>query len=232
MTSKSKDSDHSLPAKVELDDGFEDTAANSDRFNTRLGYAPDTSKWSAKNGSIIPDRPLLVWGTNDVIVRFATDDGKPEFIFKEKGKSLPSLEKLNGSVPKDQYPIGLNGEAEKPYKYNWIVYLTDEQTAERFSYMNSTYGTFLAVGALRTRVQDMRHLRGEDVYPFVTLGSAPMRTKFGMKTRPDFQIQSWRKLGPATPAIAGPDTPQLTSSIGVEVEEPSLSEVMDDEIKY
>jgi hypothetical protein len=220
-----------LPAKVEFDDGFDGTE-DSSRFTTRLKFDPGTSVWSAQNGAELPVRPLFVMGTNDVIVRFATEDGRPEMIFKERGKHLPSVEDLNGSVPKDQWPIGLSGNPEQPYKYNWIVYLLDEQTAERLSYMNGTYGTLLAVGALRTRVQDMRRLRGEDVFPLVQLSNAPLKTKFGMKTRPDFQIVSWRGFGPPAPALVGPETPQLTSSIGVEVEEPSLSEAMGDQIKY
>jgi hypothetical protein len=98
--------------------------------------------------------------------------------------------------------------------------------------MNSTYGTLLAVGGLRTRVQDMRRLRGENVFPLVTLGSAPMHIKFGTKTRPDFQIQSWCKFGPPAPDLARPVAPQLTSSAGIKVEEPSMSEGLGDEIKY
>jgi hypothetical protein len=106
-----------VPAKPEADDGgFEGTESNSDRFSTRLKYDPATGNWSAQNGSDLPGQPLLVLGTNDVIVRFVTDDGRPEMIFKERGQHLPSVEDLNNSVPKDQWPVGLNGNPEQPYK--------------------------------------------------------------------------------------------------------------------
>ncbi len=80
----------------------------------------------------------------------------------------------------------------------------------KFTYLNSTTGARIAVENLRDKVRWMRTLRGESVVPLVTLGNAPMRTRFGQKLRPDFQITSWVELGVG---IAGeqPETKALPS---------------------
>jgi hypothetical protein len=48
----------------------------------------------------------------------------------------------------------------------------------------------------------MRKLRGENVYPVIMLSSKSMKTKSGIKQRPDFEIVDWRTLGGSAPAIA------------------------------
>ena len=48
---------------------------------------------------------------------------------------------------------------------------------------------------LRENVITMRMLRGARVMPLVALGSKPMKTKFKMSERPDFQIVSWHLAG-------------------------------------
>jgi hypothetical protein len=46
-------------------------------------------------------------------------------------------------------------------------------------------------------------MRGEKVIPMIELSSKPMRTRFGMKSRPDFKILDWVNFGgPSASAIA------------------------------
>jgi hypothetical protein len=40
----------------------------------------------------------------------------------------------------------------------------------------------------------MRKLRGEHVVPVVELSAKPMKTQFGTKQRPHFNITDWRNL--------------------------------------
>ena len=41
----------------------------------------------------------------------------------------------------------------------------------------------------------MRMLRGDNVLPVVTLGERPMKTQFGVKSRPHFEIVDWKEAG-------------------------------------
>jgi hypothetical protein len=66
----------------------------------------------------------------------------------------------------------------------------------------------------------MRMLRGARVMPLVTLSSKPMKTKYKMGERPDFQIVSWHLPGgdegllaapaPTSPQLSGPAEAQPT----------------------
>jgi hypothetical protein len=64
--------------------------------------------------------------------------------------------------------------------------------------------------------------------PRVELGVAPMKTRFGMKKRPDFSIVEWVDIGGGAPPPAVSDTPQL----GKAVSESSLAEEINDKITY
>ena len=63
----------------------------------------------------------------------------------------------------------------------------------------------------------MRKLRGPHVVPIVTVGSAPMKTHWGQKMRPDFRIVGWKGLAAEQPLLK-PVAP------------PSTAELIDDEL--
>jgi hypothetical protein len=56
----------------------------------------------------------------------------------------------------------------------------------------------------------MRALRGTRVVPVVRLSHRPMKTAFGMKHRPEFEVLEWRQWGGSGSTISGPATPQLS----------------------
>jgi hypothetical protein len=82
--------------------------------------------------------------------------------------------------------------------------------------MNSTVGQRIAFENLKERTEFMRRLRGENVYPKVMLSSASMRTRYGIKQRPDFEIVDWVTLGgpESAPALAPPSKPSSAEIIG------------------
>jgi hypothetical protein len=76
----------------------------------------------------------------------------------------------------------------------------------------------------------MRALRGANVAPIVKLDSRPMKTAFGMKLRPEFTIVNWVGFGDdSAPALEHKvaNAPALK-----DVPEPSMSEIMNDEIGF
>jgi hypothetical protein len=68
-------------------------------------------------------------------------------------------------------------------------------TAQRTSHVAATIGTKIAVTQLKDQVRWMRRMRGKDMRPLVQLSSAPFRTQYGMRKRPDFQVVDWVDLG-------------------------------------
>ena len=67
----------------------------------------------------------------------------------------------------------------------------------------------------------MRALRGARVVPVVRLTHRPMKTAFGMKHRPEFEVIEWRQWGGGGSAISGPATPQLTGPTSESPPEPT-----------
>jgi hypothetical protein len=97
--------------------------------------------------------------------------------------------------------------------------LLDLKTMDRFTFATGTTGGRIAIGELRDKLVWMRRVRGPNVYPVVTLGDVFMKTRYGGRQRPHFQIVRWVRLGgegageaAALPAPAQPvaaDSPPL-----------------------
>jgi hypothetical protein len=97
----------------------------------------------------------------------------------------------------------------------------------------------MAVGELREQVRCMRMLRGDQsIVPVVELSGAPMKTRFGGKIRPAFNVVAWRGFGgggeptqieppkPGTPGkVADTSTNKKTGGVHP-VSAPTLKEEM------
>jgi hypothetical protein len=84
------------------------------------------------------------------------------------------------------------------------------KTGALYTYANSTFGAMLCYTQLEEQVAVMRMLRGEHVFPIVKLDRRPMKTAFGMKTRPHLEIVDWRApKGGDGALVQSPATPQL-----------------------
>jgi hypothetical protein len=167
----------------------------------------------------------------------------------------PDVDELNEKIPRLQWEMDLNGELRPPWVMQHVVYLLDIEDGGVFTFCNSTFGARLAVEDLRQRVFFMRELRGEAVLPVVTLGNKLMKTKFGQKLRPHFDVVEWRQrrsppravLPAQTPALPPVKTPAPVEDLFIEetsaaeadlaeafekVEKPTLAEEMNDDIPF
>jgi hypothetical protein len=104
--------------------------------------------------------------------------------------------------------------------------LFDPKDASAYTYINSTTGAMIAVDRLKERVTLMRMARGQQVVPLVSLGSAPMKAKMGMKIRPEFVIEAWRIFG----GPAGITKVPALEHLGQPVTPPTAAEIIDDEL--
>jgi hypothetical protein len=189
-----------LPAAISTDgwnDDYQEATADRPIQGTILRCVD--GHWSDRDGRNFPaDVQLLALATTEVCQHWegSGEDAKLlETIVKRPGHPLPSITDLNGKIPESEWATDLNGNPRPPWQRAHVVYFLAEGSAERFTYINSTIGARIAVEALRDKVKWMRAMRGESVVPFVRLSNKPMKTKFGQKLRPDFEIVSWVELG-------------------------------------
>jgi hypothetical protein len=167
----------------------------------------ETKGWTDRDGLPLPN-PMLVIGHTTILRRWKNH--KPE---DKTEHPLANPDELNAAIPVAEWERGKNGEPEKPWKFTYVVYLVDLKTGSLFTYANHTYGAMLAYANLEEQIAIMRMLRGEHIFPIVRLERRPMKTAFGMKTRPHFHPIDWRAPGGSpvmpqapTPQISGPST--------------------------
>jgi hypothetical protein len=186
------------------DDGFSGSVTDGKLIKGQILRWNETNGWTDRDGLRSPEI-LLVLGCTEALQRWK--DKKP--LETITAKPLPEINDLNAAVSPSEWEPGLDGRPKPPWVHQVVVYLIDPTSAGFFTYLNSTIGARIAWDHLRERVITMRALRGAKVVPMVKLGHRPMKTNFGMKHRPDFEIISWRSLG-ADQAIGAPEQRKIS----------------------
>ena len=174
------------------DDGFS-AAFSSDRTikGTQLVWN-DAQDWRDRDGSKPPEQ-LLVVGVDNILQRW--QGGLPQVI---RDKPLPDPDDLNAAIPVAEWETGIDGQKRPPWADTAVVYFIDPLTGGFYTFVSSTTGGRIAVDHLKESVAGMRMLRGDRVLPLIELGERPMKTRFGVKSRPHFEIGDWKELtGPA-----------------------------------
>jgi hypothetical protein len=212
----------------ETDDGFEDTD-NDGRLIQGGIIKFDAPNWKRSDGGTLADKYLPV-GTVTVLQRW--EKQRPvETIVKEPGKPLPDIDELNSNVPAEKWELGVDGAPKAPWQRQYIVYFVDPETAERFTYASGTIGGAMAVSDLKDAISLKRRLRGDkNLMPVVRLGSRKMKTRFGEKQRPAFEIIGWigdDGKAPPLPPLPTPAAPLLPSPTRAEA-----SDELDDAIPF
>jgi hypothetical protein len=152
----------------------------------------------------------------------------------EAKEAFPDIKRLNEEAPKSEWSEGPDGKMHGPYTNQYILFFLDPTLMDRFSFPTSTIGGGMAMRALADRTSLMREVRGDRVYPVLTLGDIFMNTKYGGRQRPHFIVKRFITLGPpkALPTSTEPIKPLSAGDIGRTVEEPTTVERMKDEIKF
>lgn len=196
------------PATIAVeDDGF-DNVDLTDRLiqgTLRKCNVLDAVPWQKPDGTPDHDRYIVV-KTRTVVQRWVNK--APVETLDEP--PAHDLEGLNSAIPQEQWETGLNGEPRPPWQRQKILYLLNPETAEMATYVAGTIGGHLAVEELKRAVQRKRWLsRDRRCFPIITLGTVPMKTRFGQRPRPFLKIEGW--VGPeptATPATVEDKRPK------------------------
>jgi hypothetical protein len=148
-------------------------------------------------------------------------------------KPLPNPDDLNEAIPKNEWELDLNGNPRPPWQRTYVVYLLDPRDCQKYTFANSTLGARIATETLTDRVVWMRRLRGNNVVPQIELSCKPLKTRFGLKQRPEFKIVGWHLLGGSdgsAPTLSGGGGEQLALRGLSSVTPPTLDEELNDEI--
>jgi hypothetical protein len=163
----------------------------------------------------------------------------------ERDESLPDVGTLNEQIPQNEWRTGLNGQPEPPWRIVYAIYLTDMETAELYTWINSGYFAMLAYEQLTDRIERMTRLRGNYVTEIVKLGRRSEKVKKLniTKQRPHFEHVEWRDLGPPpstqapaqlSPPPAGaaakPPAEKPKATVGKPVKEITPEEEIDDNL--
>ena len=188
----------------EEDDGFHGSLHSGRLLKGSYLKWTDAAHWVDRDG-LTPPSPLLVIAINEVLQKWK--DNKVEVI---RDKPLPNPEQLNSAIPESLWER-FNGKPRKPWAHVVVVYLVDLATGQFYTYASPTTGAHIAYDALKEAVVVMRALRGSRVMPIVNLSERPMKTSFGMRRRPHFEIIGWKTPGDDTKTgLIKPMTPQLS----------------------
>ena len=162
-------------------------------------------EWQDQDGCA-PPLEMLIPATKEVLQKWK--DGKPEVI---DALPLPDPDLLNSAIPASEWEIGLSGTPTPPWQHTVVAYGIDPIGAGTYTYVSATVGGHIAIDQLNDAIDTMKMLRGEQVMPLVRLTDRPMKTKFGLKSRPHFQIVDWRTRGNGAALPPSPPPLQLSS---------------------
>lgn len=162
--------------------------------------------WHDRDGMPLPN-PVFVLDMRQGVRRWQNHELIEEFV----DHPLPDVDLLNGAVPMSEWELGLDGKPDKPYSMWFAAYLLDPVSAAIFSYLNNTAGCEIAIRRLEGQIKWMRALRGP-VVPLARLADAGMKTQFGPKRRPHFEVQEWRQFGAGEISAQTVSAPQLIPS--------------------
>jgi len=222
-----------LPAPVQDDDGF-NPITPTDRVVVGSLLKFVDGAWSESGIKVPAGTRLLALSTHVVLQRWK-DQRVVETITT---KPLPNVDDLNAEIPRTEWELDANGVPRPPWQTTFVTYLLNPTTCEKFTVASSTVGCRIATETLADRVAWMRRLRDDNVVPEVELTAKPMKTRFGVKQRPEFRIVGWVLLGGGD-AVAlpgggrgGNGGGQLALPGLTPVTPPSLKEELNDEIGF
>jgi hypothetical protein len=167
----------------------------------------DQKGWHDRDGLPLPSSMFVV-GVNTALQRW--QNHQADTILH---KPLPDAKALNATIPMTDWELDLNGKPKPPWELTYATYMIDLATGTAYTFVNSTTGARICFEQLQESVAIMRALRGSKVLPLVRLEQRPMKTSFGMRSRPHLQIIDWRTPGGdggARLSTQSP-TPQLTA---------------------
>ena len=165
---------------------------------------------------------MLAYENKDVLQMWK--GGRPSVIDVEP---LPDPDELNAAIPKSEWEIGMDGQPQEPWKHTVVAYFIDVNDGSFYSFISPTIGAHMAIDGLREKIIGKRMLVGGQIMPVVRLSTRPMQTRFGVKVRPHFDVESWRTPPDNHSALPAKPTPQVIAPPTPEAKNPEAPRAAD-----
>jgi hypothetical protein len=207
------------------DDGFSVRENGSGQFIRGQMIKYNDGIYIVDKTEELPDEPLVAIGVVTVWVKWEENEKgetKPaEHRVTAAGQIHPSREDLPDQDDNLWRP-GLNGEPADPWKDTRYLYLVNPRTGADYTFVTDSYGGRKGVGSLKSKIMNVR-MAHPGAMPVVKARSAPFKTSYGLKKRPEFEVIGWRKAdGDLMANIPNDPAPKLAAP--PKVKEPAFEE--------
>jgi hypothetical protein len=183
------------------------------------------------SGEFISEKRRLdgdeTWAVTGVLALWVLwgDRAPLQYDLAKPGHGLSDRNEL-GHLDPERWPLGLDGRPQDPWRDSRYVYLVNTRSAADATFTTDTIGGRRGVSELRNSIANVR-LAQPGAIPIVKLISLPMPTKFGIKTRPGFEVLDWKVpdrivpipnrapviMQPAQASLPQPSQPDLDDEI-------------------
>jgi hypothetical protein len=172
-----------------VDDGFAVPERDNSSFIKGKMTKFVDGRFVADKTEVLPNNIQLV--AVGVATEWVRWDGKepPEHRVTRPGERHPERDELPDQ-DQSQWPPGLNDEPSDPWRDSRRLHLISPQTGGDFTFVTDSIGGRRAVSDLKSAIRNVRTAHPNAV-PIVELASVAMKTRFGMKQRPDFKVVGW-----------------------------------------
>jgi hypothetical protein len=161
----------------------------------KLRFTND-AEWIAGDDVIAADREFLVVEIIKGEQKWI-DDRSVETRILGATEKFSDLEKLNDAAPREEWREKF-GKEVGPWEHCHVAYLVDPETWQIYTFPTSTGGGGQCVRELRESTGLVRRVRGPDINPRVRLSNTFMKTSYGGRQRPSFEIIGYESLKKAT----------------------------------
>lgn len=207
-------------------DDYHDGDGGSIIKGTKLKFSND-AEWTTGSGqAIAANREFLALELLRTLQKWTPGASAPETRVLAPDEK-PDVDALNDAAPREEWAEKF-GQMRGPYQFAYVLYLIDPQTMAPFTFVTSTAGGAQAVRNLRTATQLARKIRGSNVFPRVRLADEFMRTAFGGRQRPCFDIVGYEVLGRDDAKLAAAAPKQLEHAEPEKAQGPVLRNDKDD----
>jgi hypothetical protein len=195
------------------DDGFSVPENSKGQFIRGQMTKFNDSVYIVDKTEPLPDEPLIAVGAITAWVHWGKDkngNSKPiEHRVTAAGQIHPDRDDLPDQ-DESLWPLGLDGKPADPWKDTRYLNLINPWTGADYTFVTDSYGGRKGVGILKSKITNVRMAHPRAV-PVVKCTTAPFKTQYGMRKRPEFEVIGWRNTD-STPTIM-PNEPRAIEQV-------------------